>query len=286
MTSQAPATAGIPAQTQPEQSAAPAPGEHGSRTIKALEAAWEAIRAAHPEVPHVVMITGRGRGTRGIKWGHFGGDAWTIQGGRRKKAPELFAGGELLALGGRRTMQTLLHEAAHAVAHVRRIAETSSDGRYHNKKFVTIAEELGLKGPEESAPVTGWNAVTITEETAQRYTVAIEALDAAQLPYLHDPVAILLGGGDPATGQEAGGDDDQGEDEAPRKKTKRGPTRFLIICGCVEEGKGGELQPARRIQISRKSWAAGGEDGGLMCGVCNTPFAPAEPLDPDEDDDA
>ncbi|MGW3202396.1 hypothetical protein ACWDBD_49520 [Streptomyces sp. NPDC001118] len=293
MTTQAPATAGIPAQAQPDEPAAPAPGEYGSRTIKALEGAWEAIRAAHPEVPHVVMITGRGRNPRGIKWGHFGADLWTVKGSRKRKAPELFAGGELLALGGRKTMETLLHEAAHAVAHVRKVADTSSDGRYHNKKFVAIAEELGLKGPERPIPIHGWNACAITDATAQRYAEAIEALDVAQLPYLHDPLAILLGGGDPSTGEEPAGDDDDqgdedgstGEDEAPRKPKKRGNTRFLIVCQCTEEGKGGEPQPARRIQISRKSWLAGGDDGGLMCGVCKAPFEPAEPIDPDEDDE-
>lgn len=302
MTTQAPTTADIPAQAQPERAAAPAPGAHGSRTIKALEAAWEAIRTAHPDVPHVVMITGRGRQPRGIKWGHFGGDAWTIQGERRKKAPELFAGGELLALGGRKTMETLLHEAAHAVAHVRRIADTSSDGRYHNKKFVALAEELGLKGPERPISIHGWNACTITEQATRRYAEAIEALDAAQLPYLHDSLALALGGGDPTAGEEPRGEGDDQDDEdgdageeeaAPRRPKKRGNTRFLIICKCREENedgtpkldKEGKPQPARRIQISRKSWEAGGEDGGLTCGVCNSPFEPAEPIGPDEDDD-
>ncbi|MBV9024913.1 MAG: hypothetical protein JO362_14260 [Streptomycetaceae bacterium] len=297
MTTQAPTTtADIPAQAQPDdEPAAPAPDhdQHGSRTIKVLEAAWEAIRTAHPEVPHVVMITGRGRNPRGmsIKWGHFGADMWTVKGSRKRRVPELFAGGELLALGGRKTIETLLHEAAHGVAHVRKVADTSSDGRYHNKRFVAIAEELGLKGPDRPVSVHGWNDCAITDETAQRYAQVIEALDAAQLPYLHDPLAILLGGGDPTTDAEPTGEDDdqdgdEDEEEAPRKPKKRGNTRFLIICQCTEEGKDGEPQPARRIQISRKSWTAGGEDGGLTCYlVCNSPFEPAEPIDPDDEDE-
>ncbi|MEU6332835.1 hypothetical protein ABZ851_37160 [Streptomyces sp. NPDC047049] len=288
MTTQAPTTAGIPAQAQSDEPATPpAPGEYGSRTVKALEGAWEAIRAAHPEVPHVVMITGRGLQLRGadisVKYGHFGADMWNVKTGRKRRAPELFASGELLSNGGRKTMETLLHEAAHAVAHARKVADTSSDGRYHNKKYVAIAEELGLRGPERPVPIHGWNDCTITDETAQKYKAAIEALDAAQLPYLYDPLA---GGAGAAVA--AAGDDDQedqdDEEEAPRRPKKRGNTRFLIICQCTEEGKDGP-QPARRIQISRKSWAAGGEDGGLMCGVCKSPFEPAEPIDPDEDDE-
>lgn len=281
MTTQAPATGGIPAQAQPDEPAAPVPGEHGSRTIKALEAAWEAIRTVHPEVPHVVMITGQGRQPRGVKWGHFGADLWTVKGNGKRKAPELFAGGELLALGGRKTVETLLHEASHAVAHVRDVKDTSSDYRYHNKRFVAIAEELGLQGPERPDPVRGWNNCAITDATAQRYTDAIEALNAAQLPYLHDPVAIVLGGGDPTTLDPTGEDDP--DEEKPSQPKKRGNTRFLIVCQCTEEGKNGP-QPARRIQISRKSWMAGGEDGGLMCRVCRKPFEPAEPLDLEDDE--
>ncbi|UWS77557.1 SprT-like domain-containing protein [Streptomyces noursei] len=212
------------------------------------------------------------------------------QGRRPPQGPELFAGGELLALGGRRTMQTLLHEAAHAVAHVRRIADTSSDGRYHNRRFVAVAEELGLAGPAASVPVNGWNECTITDATAAKYAAAIEALDQAQLPYLHDPLALLIGGADPgtATAGEDGEDEDEDQDpqEGPvRPKKKRGNTRFLITCQCTEEGKDGELQPARRIQISRKAWMAGGEDGGLHCHACASPFTPAEPIDPDGEED-
>ncbi|MER6845826.1 hypothetical protein [Streptomyces platensis] len=280
MTQAAADTAEIPAQVRRDE--APA-GEDGSRIIAALEAAWAAIRDAHPDVPHVVMITGSGRSPRGIKWGHFGADMWTLKGASRRKAPELFAGGELLALGGRKTMETLLHEASHAVAHVRKIADTSSDGRYHNKKFVAVAEELGLVGPAETAPVHGWNHCTITDATADKYATAIEALDRAQLPYLHDRLALQLGGAEPGTDAEGDGDE-AADEEAPRPTKKRGPTRFLITCQCEEEGKGGQPQPARRIQISRKSWEAGGEDGGLYCGVCKSPFTPAEPIDPEGED--
>ena len=35
---------------------------------------------------------------------------------------------------------TLLHEAAHALAHARGIKDTSRQGRYHNKHFKTLAE--------------------------------------------------------------------------------------------------------------------------------------------------
>lgn len=39
--------------------------EHGSRIIAALERAWAAIRARHPEVPGVVIVTGAGSNQNG-----------------------------------------------------------------------------------------------------------------------------------------------------------------------------------------------------------------------------
>ncbi|MFL0028523.1 hypothetical protein ACJBCE_36985 [Streptomyces sp. NBUL23] len=275
--------------------------EHGSRTITALEGAWAAIRAQHPEVPHVLMITGTGQSARSITWGHFGERRWTVEtetGTVQGRTHELFAGGELLSLGGLRTMQTLLHEAAHALAHVREIQDTSNGNRYHNRKFAALAEELGLARSEKPKPIHGWNDCTITDITAQRYAAVISELDAARLPYVHHPLAAVLGqgtrpttgGDDEGTGQggTTGGDDGQGQqpggDDAP-KQPKKAPTRFLVICDCVEcdedgqpkIGKDGQPKPGRAVQVSRKSWEFGGADGGMMCGRCNQPFRKANP---------
>jgi hypothetical protein len=40
-------------------------------------------------------------------------------------------------------MGTLVHEATHAIAFQRGIKDTSRQGRYHNRRFKTIAEEIG-----------------------------------------------------------------------------------------------------------------------------------------------
>ncbi|WP_053627100.1 hypothetical protein [Streptomyces sp. XY511] len=264
--------------------------EHGSRIITALEGAWSAIRAEHPDVPAVVMITGTGRTADSMKWGHFGERRWTT--GATTRTHELFAGGELLSLGGRRTMQTLLHEAAHALAHVRGIKDTSSDYRYHNKRFVKLAEELGLQGPASPVPVNGWNTCEITDRTAARYAAVIEALDTASLPYVYDAwvTANFGGAAKPTGGEDENGDDDaqgegggegEGGSDEP-KKAKRPPTRFLVVCGCVKPGKDGKPEAARRIQISRATWEFGREDGdededggALMCGRCGQSFRKA-----------
>ncbi|WP_051838640.1 hypothetical protein [Streptomyces sp. NRRL WC-3742] len=281
-------TAAIPAQP------APTDREHGSRTIAALEAAWAAIQANHPDVPNVVMITGMGRSGKGITWGHFGADFWTVQQGERNKyTPELFAGGELLSLGGERTVQTLLHEAAHGVAYTRRIKDTSSSGRYHNRRFAALAAELGLIPPVTPCTIRGLSECTITPAAVERYADVIKALDEARLPYIYDPQVIALAGvgrpapttgtegkgGEPTSTPGTGGEGDdegsEGGDYIPTRPKKRAPTRFLVICGCTKPGKGGS-EAARRIQISQAVWEFGGEDGGLNCGRCGQPFRKAD----------
>jgi hypothetical protein len=54
---------------------------------------------------------------------HGQGAALDRSAARRK--PELFVAGECLAEGPRQTLQTMLHEAVHALAHVRGVNDTS-----------------------------------------------------------------------------------------------------------------------------------------------------------------
>ncbi|WP_143053701.1 hypothetical protein [Streptomyces sp. 2112.2] len=253
----------IPAQTTPnDQPAGSLEPGHGGRIITALESAWSAIRSNHGDVPQVVMITGTARQLGGDRWGHFGADFWAVpQNGSR--ASELFIAGELIALGGARVLQTLIHEGAHGVAYVRGIKDTSGDGnRYHNKRFVAIAEEMGLQGPAESMKTHGWTACTLPTATAERYAAVIAELDAAALPYLGAPA--VSNSDDEDQGDDAEGGD--GGEEKPKKK--RAGKRFAIECKCDDP---------RRLQVSPKSV----EDGPIICGLCMKPFEPV-----DQDDEA
>jgi len=240
---------------------------HGSRIIAALEDAWQAIRDHHPQVPAVVLITGSGAHQKGTPEGyklrgHHWPERW-IHGTQR--APELFIAGELLGLGGRAVLEVMLHEAAHALATVRRIKDTSAEGnRYHNKRFVTLAEELGLAGPAATDKVTGWSDCKITDPTAAAYATVIGAIDSARLPYLAD----LAGLGD---GQDGGGTG-EGEDKTGDKpKTRRGGQRRAAECAC---------DPPRRIQLTPKQLEA----GPVICGVCGERFEPPEPAGDEHQD--
>ena len=249
------------------KAAAGSGAEHGSRIITALEAAWGAVRERHPEVPAVVVITGSGEHQKGTPHGyrlrgHHWPERWVTGDEDGQRVPELFVAGELLDDGGRAVLEVMLHEAAHALAAIRGIKDTSAAGnRYHNKRFGGLAAELGLSVPERPHKILGWSDCLITDETAAAYTDAIEAIGSARLPYLTE-LPIVGGGG---TG---GGDDGQGDGgDDPEKPEKRDGRRVAVVCAC---------QPTpRRIQLTPKAI----EDGPVLCGLCGEPFEPPEAED-------
>jgi hypothetical protein len=69
------------------------------------------------------------------------------------------------------------HEAAHGVAHARKIKDTSRQGRYHNRRFKALAEELGLS--VEHHPTLGWSPTTLPDRTAERYAAVLDGLEQA-----------------------------------------------------------------------------------------------------------
>ena len=86
----------------------------------------------------------------------------------RPALAEVFVGGEGLALGAVDVLGTLLHEATHALAHVRGVQDTSRQGRYHNRRFRDLAEEIGLDVRE--VPVIGWSDTHVPEATRRPST--------------------------------------------------------------------------------------------------------------------
>ena len=242
--------------------------EYGSQIITAIERAWAAIRDRHPEMPDVVIVTGAGSHQKGTPEGyrlrgHHWPERWVTDPAERRM-PELFVAGELLAAGGRAVLEVMLHEAAHALAVVRGIKDTSAEGnRYHNKRFVALAGEMGLRGPDRPEKVIGWSDCRITDETAAAYADVIDTIDSARLPFLPD--GALGTGGEDGQGGGEDGEDGQGED----KPKKRGGRRVAVECAC---------QPPRKLHMTPKQI----EDGPVICGVCTEPFEAPEDSDQDE----
>lgn len=112
-------------------------------------------------MPDVVIVTGAGSNQKGTPEGyqlrgHHWLQRWVLEGPDAQRAPELFIAGELLSARGRAVLEVMLHEAAHALPTRRGIKDTSAAGtRYHNKRFVALAAELGLRGPKRGVNAPG-----------------------------------------------------------------------------------------------------------------------------------
>ena len=151
-------------------------------TVKILNDTWREIQGNHPDVPDVFLVVkSTGRERRGTVLGHYSYSEWAVD---DAQAPEVMISGECFAGGAEQVLQTLLHEAAHGLAHVRGIKDCSRQNRYHNKRFKALAAEVGLEWPtlvDEQLGLfsgfpyppdqaIGYSAVRLSDETITRYT--------------------------------------------------------------------------------------------------------------------
>ena len=151
-----------------------------SRILKVLEDTWLEIRRWHPEIPSVVIIIASGTDGKQTRLGHHAPGRWNVAGEQRT---EIMISGEGLRRSSAEVLGTLLHEAAHALAHARGIKDTSRQGRYHNKHFKNCAEELGLTVTHDDR--NGWSASTITSATQAAYARQLHDLTEAMTLWRH-----------------------------------------------------------------------------------------------------
>lgn len=134
-----------------------------------LESTWAAIRRHQKDLPLVAFVIGAGTGAKdgSLTAGHFAPATWADDTDAEFARHEVFIAGELLKAGPTQVMATLLHEATHALAHVRGIKDTSRGGRYHNAAYKALAEELGLSVVKVGS--IGWSGTSLTPAAAQVY---------------------------------------------------------------------------------------------------------------------
>jgi hypothetical protein len=210
-------------------------GTSTSASLVALERAWAAICRRHPEIPNVVIVIAPGSDRRQglFKWGHFAALRWQTT-GTPEALSEVLIAGEGLRRQPEEVLTTLLHEAAHALAHVRGVKDTSRAGRYHNEHFRVVGEEVGLLIAQ--APPFGWASATLPAETLELYRQPLAALAAALVSYRLAESAL----------------------PSPR----RARNLEAAVCGCN-----------RRIRVATSTLAAGPVICGL-CGQPFTPPRP------------
>lgn len=146
--------------------------------IESVNNAFMSIRKNHPNLPNAVLVVGAsGRRKSGAVHGHFVPDAWESKTAKH----EIMLSGESLARGAESTLGTLLHECAHLLAATRGIKDTSRQGRFHNKRFRALAEEVGIT--VTSDPRIGWSITELPAETAKKYKTELSALRKALKAY-------------------------------------------------------------------------------------------------------
>lgn len=248
-----------------DEPAAPLDPITGSAIVAVLEETWEAIRAEHPDLPHVVIVTGSGF-IGSPRWAHWRESGWTERQGADEHAHsrhgEMFVAGEALAKGAEHVVESMLHEGAHTLATAREIQDTSRQGRWHNDKFRKLAQELGLEYRGDKAdPTHGFSNMLLTDATREKYADLIKKLDAAIRAVIRMP-AFVAG----ANGEQAGGEFIHGG-KRPKTGTAGPSTNNLkLTCCCVDE-ETGDPKP-RIIRASKKE----AERGQMMCGICREFF--------------
>ena len=201
-----------------------------TKIINAIEYAWQAIQNNHDDTPDVIVTMGMGTTMRGLKLGHFAKDSW--QKGEEVVC-ELFVGGEGLERGAKGVLGTLLHEASHGIAHVRKLQDTSRQGRYHNGVFKSIAEEVGID--VENVPTIGWSKTTLPAATAGAYAAELVKLEEALVAFRKGPRMVAVG--------------TAGVAETPKR-----PKRIKITCeGCE-----------RNLRVAEDSY----NPGDVHCNPC------------------
>jgi len=234
------------------------PHRTGSAVVTMMERVWERIRQNHPDLPDMVIVTGSGHDTGGLKWGHFRAGGWTTRDGEgattTAKMDEMFMAGETLAKGARQVLQTMLHEGAHTLARIRGVQDTSRQGRWHNMKFVGLAQEMGLEYRSSQADKSiGYSAVVLKDETTEEYADLLDELDKEISLVISLPV--WLGGLTPV-GEPQGGEGVKGRrpTEAPSVSNN-----LKLTCEC---------ETPNIIRASRKV----AEKMVVNCGDCDALF--------------
>jgi len=113
-----------------------------------------------------------------LNLGHFAAGRWQLTSPEQPSdRAEVLVSGEDLQRGPVDVLGTLLHEAAHSLAYARKVSDTSRQGRYHNRRYATLAGELGLEVAHRQ-PI-GWSSTSVPELTAARYAEALAELAGA-----------------------------------------------------------------------------------------------------------
>ncbi len=157
--------------------------EHtGSDIVRALEDCCARARQLVPEVPLVVVNVD-------VRRRHFlarqAQSVWSVDG---KATSAVTVARSALELEPVDLLEVVLHELAHGLAAARGWKDTSNRARYHNKRFKTCAEELGLEVRLPNG--FGYARTACGREVQRRYARCVRRLARVLNDYPKRPLRL------------------------------------------------------------------------------------------------
>jgi hypothetical protein len=165
-----------------------------SNLIASVEVLGQAIDKNHPELKKGETIYVVQSSPRMTKLGHFAPGRWKTMSANGKGDRDVHevalvaefldrkaagaAGDDNVAFD---LAEVVLHEAAHALAHVRGVKTTSGGGRYHNSAYLGVAEEIGLAVSKTAS--YGYSQTALLSETKTKYRKEIAGIKKALRMY-------------------------------------------------------------------------------------------------------
>lgn len=233
-----------------------------SGVVRTCEEVWAGIRERHPEVPEVVILVGSGEERGKLrKLGHWSAGRWAVPDGEGMgRRGEVLIAAEGFKHGSAEVLDTLLHEAAHAIASARKVKDTTRGGRYHNERYKHIAEEVGLV-VEKMGP-HGWAKTSLADGTPERYAAELVMLQLSLTAWRRQRR-------ERPDGSEPGAEGGEGEEGVNANGRKRGQRQHLPLFQCA-------CEKPRKMRMAASVAAL----GDVMCCVCNQPFREEAPPAP------
>jgi hypothetical protein len=152
--------------------------------LVALDEVYASLRADHPDLPRALVTVEEPHPAvthRVACWraGRFVTAAGVFEGRIAFGYPSPHRGVPRVLFSGRPAaiLGALVHEAAHALATARGIADTSRRGTYHNTRYRDLAAELGLDVAKDEK--WGWTRTAPSPALLERYGHQLAAVIAA-----------------------------------------------------------------------------------------------------------
>lgn len=219
------------------------PADVSVQLIRALQNVWNAIRTRHQDVPGVVLLPSPAAKKNVL--GHFAPLRWEVRAvSEGSLLHEVVLVAEYMNRGAEDVVETLLHEAAHAMNFSRGLKDCSAS-QYHNKRFKVAAEELGLEVMQVRH--YGYAYTTLSNDAKALYERVTTELDSVLIHRRGLTLPSPPPGTTGAAGSRSG--NTSGTTRASRSR------KATCSCGFI-------------IRVSRKTFT----DTVIRCDSCGEPF--------------